>query len=140
MRYVMPAPGDGEIHQFGKPRDWDDANGPCGTLPVRRQVDGVNGRAYVGLYSNWKPDSDELARLNVGYVVELQCCGIQPAVSMSVVPCADPEAAPPARAMEAIRGAVARGWCHEPNTAKEMDCDLAEAISREVATLFGVRV
>lgn len=147
MRFVTPAAGDGDIHQFGKPRDWDESNGPCGTLPVRRQVEGVPaGRPFLGLYSNWKPDSDELARLNAGQVVELMCCGTQPAVSISVVPCADPEVEPnaavmamrPARAMEAIHGAVARGWCHEKNTAKEMDSDLAIAISAEIAKLFGV--
>lgn len=140
MRYVTPAPGDGEVIPFGKPKDWDDAtHGPCGTLPVRRQVEGVGGgRAYIGLYSNWKPDDKELARLNAGHVVELCCCGIQPAVSVSVVPCADPKAASPARSITAIFGAVARGWCQEPNTKKELDVDLAGAIVREVATLFGV--
>lgn len=34
-----------------------------------------------------------------------------------------------------IRGAVARGWCHEGNTHKVMDTDLAEAISQEVNKL-----
>lgn len=32
-----------------------------------------------------------------------------------------------------IRGPVARGWCHDKNREKEMDVDLAEAISKEVA-------
>jgi hypothetical protein len=31
-----------------------------------------------------------------------------------------------------VRGAVARGWCAEANSHKEMDVDLAEAISQEV--------
>lgn len=31
-----------------------------------------------------------------------------------------------------IRQAVARGWCHPKNKHKEMDVDLAEAISYEV--------
>lgn len=145
MRYVTPAKGDGDIFPFGKPKDWDDKNGLCGTLPVRREVETHGGKPYLGLYSNWKPDSDELARLNAGHVVELMCCGTQPAVSVSVVPCADPEVEPnaenlalrPARAMEAIRGAVARGWCHDKNAAKIMDSDLAEAISAEIAKLFG---
>lgn len=136
MQYVTPAKGNGEIVPFGKPKDWDDRLGPCGTLPVRREIEGVEGAMYAALYSNWKPNSDELARLAAGHVVELMCCGTQPAVSMGVVPCADPGAAPPARSMEAIRGAVARGWCHEPNAAKEFDGDLAEAISQEVARLF----
>jgi len=38
--------------------------------------------------------------------------------------------------MEEIRGAVARGWCDPKNSHKEMDTDLAEAISREVHKLF----
>lgn len=36
-----------------------------------------------------------------------------------------------------IQGAVARGWCAEGNTHKEMDSDLALAISLEVYKLFG---
>ena len=35
--------------------------------------------------------------------------------------------------MEALRGAVARGWCHPANEKKEMDTDLAGAITEEVA-------
>lgn len=35
-----------------------------------------------------------------------------------------------------IRGAVARGWCDEKNSAKVMDTDLAEAISQEVHKIF----
>ena len=38
--------------------------------------------------------------------------------------------------MADIRGAVARGWCHAKNSHKEMDSDLAEAISIEVKNLF----
>lgn len=37
-----------------------------------------------------------------------------------------------------IRGAVSRAWCADPNRSKEMDGDLAEAASQEVAKLFGV--
>lgn len=33
---------------------------------------------------------------------------------------------------ERIRGAVARGWCHPENKKKEMDVELAIAISDEV--------
>lgn len=137
MKAVRPR---GEITPFAKPIDWDDRNGVCRDLPVRREVDGIGGKAYLQLVSNWKPNSDELAQLNAGSVVELTCCGLQPAVSMTVVPCADPdpEVQAPSRCMEAIRGAVARGWCHEPNAHKEMDVYLGEAISREVAHLFGI--
>jgi hypothetical protein len=42
--------------------------------------------------------------------------------------------------MEEIRGAVARGWCHEENSHKVMDCDLAEAISQEVVKLAAENV
>jgi hypothetical protein len=38
--------------------------------------------------------------------------------------------------IEDVRGAVARGWCHEGNAHKEMDTTLAEAISQEVQELF----
>ena len=37
-------------------------------------------------YSTWKPDAEELALLNAGGVVELCCVGIQPPVSVGVVP------------------------------------------------------
>ena len=37
---------------------------------------------------------------------------------------------------EEIRGAVARGWCHDKNRHKEMDSDLALAISEEVEKLL----
>lgn len=35
-----------------------------------------------------------------------------------------------------IRGAVARGWCQGPNSAKVFDNDLAEAIVDEVRRAF----
>jgi hypothetical protein len=41
-------------------------------------------------------------------------------------------AAPSPITVEAIRGAVARGWCHRKNEAKVFDGDLAIAISYEV--------
>ncbi len=92
MRYVQP---EGKNADFGKPKDWDDsAFGPCGSLPIRREVVGAGGNAYAALYSNWKPSTAELALLNAGGVVELQCCGVQPAVAVSVVPCADPNESP----------------------------------------------
>lgn len=39
-----------------------------------------------------------------------------------------------------IRGTVARGWCHKENEKKEMDIDLAEAISLEVEKLFSEKL
>ena len=72
----------GKNADFGKPRDWDEnRDGPCGTLPVRVEQEGI----YNAHYSAWKPDAAELARLNEGGVVELCCVGIQPPVSLSVV-------------------------------------------------------
>jgi len=38
--------------------------------------------------------------------------------------------------IQEIRGAVARGWCADANRRKEMDSDLAEAISQEVFKLL----
>lgn len=38
--------------------------------------------------------------------------------------------------IEGVRGAVARGWCTDENSGKEMDVDLAEAIVREVYALL----
>ena len=40
--------------------------------------------------------------------------------------------------LESIRGAVARGWCHEDNREKEFDGALGEAISQEIAELLSV--
>lgn len=78
---------------FAKPRDWDEATmGPCGSLPIRREVIGTPGTGcYVSHKSNWLPNAEELAILNAGGAVELECCGVQPAVSVAAVECADPE-------------------------------------------------
>ena len=38
--------------------------------------------------------------------------------------------------LEGVRGAVARGWCAPENASKEMDVDIAEAITREVYALL----
>ena len=73
----------GKTTDFGKPRDWDDKrDGPCGVLPVRVEQVGI----YNYHYSAWKPDTEELKLLNAGGVVELCCVGIQPPVSVAVVP------------------------------------------------------
>jgi hypothetical protein len=37
---------------------------------------------------------------------------------------------------EQVRQAVARGWCDPRNSGKEMDTDLADAISAEVVKSF----
>ena len=46
------------------------------------------------------------------------------------------QAPPAAPALDAIRGAVARGWCSAENSHKEMDTTLALAIANEVAVLL----
>ena len=35
-----------------------------------------------------------------------------------------------------LAGAVARGWCYPQNSHKEMDADLANAITKELEALF----
>ena len=35
-----------------------------------------------------------------------------------------------------VRGAVARGWCRGANVSKEMDVELAEAITQEIWTML----
>jgi hypothetical protein len=80
---MRPAPIQGKNANFGKPRDWNEKrDGPCGVLPVRVEQNGI----YNNHCSNWKPDAEELALLCKGGVVELCCVGIQPPVSVSVVP------------------------------------------------------
>jgi hypothetical protein len=72
----------GENADFSPPQDWDsEKDGNCGQLPIRREV-GKGGRVY--LYSNWKPNTHELAILNAGGVVELLCVGVQPPVAIGV--------------------------------------------------------
>ena len=73
----------GKTTDFGKPRTWDEKrDGACGVLPVRVEQVGV----YNYHYSAWRPDAEELRLLNAGGVVELCCVGIQPPVSVAVVP------------------------------------------------------
>jgi len=80
---MRPAPIKGKTHNFGKPAEWvEDRDGPCGVLPVRVEQEGIHNVHY----SNWKPSAEELRRLCNGGVVELCCVGIQPPVSVDVVP------------------------------------------------------
>lgn len=89
---MRPVKIKGQNAEFGKPPNWDDAAlGPCGALPLRREVVGAGTKAFMSHYSNWKPSPDEVAALQAGGVVELECCSLQPAVSVIVVPCADPD-------------------------------------------------
>lgn len=41
---------------------------------------------------------------------------------------------------EALRGAIARGWCSPENEHKEMDATLADAIFRQVCTTLGIAI
>jgi phage I-like protein len=41
---------------------------------------------------------------------------------------------------EEIYGAIARGWCDERNSGKEMDVDLADAIAIEVLAVVRPRI
>ena len=43
---------------------------------------------------------------------------------------------PPLILFEDVMGAVARGWCSSENSAKEMDANLATAITREIMKLL----
>lgn len=88
---MRPVTVKDETGGWAKPVNWDEsALGPCNTLSVRREVIGECAKAYVSHFSNWKPSAEELAMLNDGGVVELQCVSLQPAVAVGVVPCADP--------------------------------------------------
>lgn len=107
---------------YAKPKDWDEATmGPCGSLPIRREVIGTPGSgAYLSMKSNWKPNADELRILNRGGAVELECCGVQPAVSVAAVECADPEArgygVPPhaEHCNYPAQGCICRAWETSP--------------------------
>ena len=80
---MKPASIKDQTTNFNKPRDWnDERDGPCGVLEVRVVKEG----RYSCHYSNWKPDAAELAALEAGGVVELCCVGVQPPVSVGVVP------------------------------------------------------
>jgi hypothetical protein len=90
MKWVEPRNANSN---FGAPTGWDPkVDGPCGVLPLRREVEG----RHFAHYSNWRPDERELAMLNSGGVVELCCVGLQPPVSVGVVESADavPDAEP----------------------------------------------
>ena len=45
----------------------------------------------------------------------------------------------PTPTFEEIAGAVARGWCSPENARKEMDSDLAYAITNEIESLLAAK-
>jgi hypothetical protein len=67
---------------YQAPRNWDAKTlGECGDLSVR--VDSFNG--IQDMVSTWKPDADDLRKLNEGGVIELHLLGPQPPVLMEIV-------------------------------------------------------
>lgn len=83
---MKPTRTRGHTTNFTPPIGWnEERDGKCGVLSVRREVAGA-GHDLVYHYSTWAPTPDELARLVAGDVVELCCVGVQPPVSVSVVP------------------------------------------------------
>lgn len=67
---------------YQPPRNWDEETlGTCGDLQVR--VDSYRG--IQDMVSTWKPDAEDLRKLNEGGVIELHLLGPQPPVYMEVV-------------------------------------------------------
>lgn len=68
---------------LGAPAGWDQAELPCGALPITRTH--VGDLPVVASY--WRPDAEELALLNAGGAIVLQVLGVtMPPVSLSVDP------------------------------------------------------
>jgi hypothetical protein len=68
---------------LGAPVGWDQAELPCGALPITRtQVDG-----QPAMVSFWRPSADELALLSRGGLVALWVFGTgHPPVAVAVEP------------------------------------------------------
>lgn len=71
----------GATHNPGAPRDWTEANGPCGTLPIIYRKDSHGNPESV---SAWRPTPEELKMLNDGGFVILSVVGWQVPVSLYV--------------------------------------------------------
>lgn len=71
----------GATHNPGAPRNWTEANGPCGSLPIRYQKDAFGNNECI---SAWKPTPEELQMLNDGGFVILSVSGWQVPVSLYV--------------------------------------------------------
>jgi hypothetical protein len=69
----------GATHNPGAPRNWTEANGACGCLPIIYRKDGSGNPECV---SAWKPTAEELRQLNEGGFVILSVIGWQVPVSM----------------------------------------------------------
>lgn len=71
----------GRTHLLGKPPNWKEERGPCGTLPVRVEV-------HAGVpefHSYWLPNEVELANLLAGQAIRLTIIGnSHPPVSVAV--------------------------------------------------------
>ena len=71
----------GATHAPGAPRDWTEANGPCGALPIIFQKDSHGNPECV---SAWKPSASDLRMLNDGGFILLSVIGWQVPVSVYV--------------------------------------------------------
>lgn len=69
----------GATHNPGAPRNWTEANGPCGTLPIIYRKDAHGNPESV---SAWKPTPEELKTLNEGGFIILSVIGWQVPVCM----------------------------------------------------------
>jgi len=69
----------GATHNPGAPRNWTEANGTCGALPIIYRQDRHGNNECV---SAWKPTADELQTLNAGGFVILSVVGWQVPVSI----------------------------------------------------------
>lgn len=71
----------GATRELGKPRDWDDSKGSCGSLPIRDEMQPYGNT----MTSAWQPTPDELERLNKGASVLLYIVGeVHPPVAVEV--------------------------------------------------------
>lgn len=66
---MKPTDTRGATNKYEAPENWNDANGECGDLLVRVEPYGVDN--IIECISTWKPDADDLRRLNAGAVIEI---------------------------------------------------------------------
>ena len=68
---------------LGAPAGWDRSELPCGALAITDQI--IDGVPHV--VSFWRPDADDLAKLNAGGTVALWIVGrTMPPASVGVEP------------------------------------------------------
>lgn len=71
---MTPATIKGATHNPGAPRNWTEANGPCGALPIVYRKDAHGNSECV---SAWRPSEADLKTLNEGGFIILSVCGWQ---------------------------------------------------------------